>query len=127
MVLWATHALGVKLAIGLCRKKLTSKLPMLETRQASSDEDMLTGDETDSVFDPADVQDVLNEEYAVAFDIPGKTLLTDSAFTSVLPPTPTPSQRQTHRASPLCSPLSPPPSPHPITADPILTKQLGLW
>lgn len=52
------------------RKNLTSKLPMLEARQASSDEDMLTGDETDSIFDPADTQDEINEEYAVAFDIP---------------------------------------------------------
>ncbi|XP_070212949.1 unconventional myosin-IXb-like [Littorina saxatilis] len=52
------------------RKNLTSKLPMLETRQASSDEDILTGDETDSYFDPADTQDDINEEYAVAFDLP---------------------------------------------------------
>ena len=39
---------------------------MLETRQASSDEDMLSGDEVDS-------GSVLgrNEEYAVNFDLPG--------------------------------------------------------
>nr|KAG5705932.1 hypothetical protein BaRGS_010822 [Batillaria attramentaria] len=54
------------------RKNLTSKLPMLEARQASSDEDMLTGDEMDSIFDPSDAPDdvSVNEEYAVAFDVP---------------------------------------------------------
>jgi hypothetical protein len=41
---------------------------MLETRQASSDEDMLT-DETDSLIDAG--YDGTNEEYAVAFDLPG--------------------------------------------------------
>ncbi|KAL8597793.1 hypothetical protein ACOMHN_004908 [Nucella lapillus] len=51
------------------RKDLTSKLPVLETRQASSDEDMLT-DETDSVFDSMDLPSENNEEYAVAFDLP---------------------------------------------------------
>ena len=66
----------------MCRKNLTSKLPMLETRQASSDEDMLTGDETDSMFDPADNQDEVNEENAVAFDIPGKEWTTSRAFCS---------------------------------------------
>ena len=45
---------------------------MLETRQASSDEDMLTGDETDSMFDPADIHDEMGEEYDASFDIPGK-------------------------------------------------------
>lgn len=44
---------------------------MLETRQASSDEDMLTGDETDSIFDAADIQEEMSEDYAVAFDVPG--------------------------------------------------------
>ena len=61
--------------VGLCacRKDLTSKLPMLETRQASSDEDMLT-DETDSVFDSTDAPSENNEEYAVAFELPGEDL-----------------------------------------------------
>ncbi|KAK7496039.1 hypothetical protein BaRGS_00012740 [Batillaria attramentaria] len=59
-------------------KNLTSKLPMLEARQASSDEDMLTGDEMDSIFDPSDAPDdvSVNEEYAVAFDVPGDSVQT---------------------------------------------------
>ncbi|XP_012945024.1 unconventional myosin-IXAa [Aplysia californica] len=46
------------------KDKLTYKLPMLETRQASSDEDVLSTDEMDAVLDN------MNEEYAVNFDLP---------------------------------------------------------
>ncbi|GFR76566.1 unconventional myosin-IXb [Elysia marginata] len=47
------------------KRQLTFKLPMLETRQASSDEDMLSGDEID-------VGSVTgrNEEYAISFYLP---------------------------------------------------------
>ncbi|GFO36528.1 unconventional myosin-ixa, partial [Plakobranchus ocellatus] len=47
------------------KHQLTFKLPMLETRQASSDEDMLSGDEVDSGSVTG-----RNEEYAVSFDLP---------------------------------------------------------
>lgn len=50
------------------RDKITYKLPILETRQASSDEDILSGDETDSVVDA----DRMNEEYGSSFDLPGE-------------------------------------------------------
>ncbi|RUS79661.1 hypothetical protein EGW08_012584, partial [Elysia chlorotica] len=47
------------------KHQLTFKLPMLETRQASSDEDMLSGDELES----GSVHG-RNEEYAINFDLP---------------------------------------------------------
>ncbi|XP_067665748.1 unconventional myosin-IXb-like isoform X12 [Haliotis asinina] len=51
------------------KDNLTTRLPVLEPRQASSDEDMLTGDEFESSFDPMDdLED--NEEYASTFDLP---------------------------------------------------------
>ena len=43
---------------------------MLEPRHASSDEELLTGDECESSFDPMDDYDQ-NEEYASTFDQPG--------------------------------------------------------
>ncbi|XP_055956290.1 unconventional myosin-IXa isoform X3 [Patella vulgata] len=52
------------------RENLTSTLPMLDFRQGSSDEDMLTGDEFESSFDPMDERDDFYEEYAVTFDLP---------------------------------------------------------
>ncbi|XP_076443388.1 unconventional myosin-IXb-like isoform X3 [Babylonia areolata] len=52
------------------RKKLTSKLPILETRQASSDEDVLTGDETDSMLDLVDACHDNQDEDPAAFDLP---------------------------------------------------------
>ena len=55
-----------KYDVYFCRHQLTFKLPMLETRQASSDEDMLSGDEVDSGGVIGS-----NEEYAVNFDLPG--------------------------------------------------------
>ncbi|KAH9513297.1 Unconventional myosin-IXa [Bulinus truncatus] len=48
------------------KDKITCKLPALETRQVSSDEDMLSGDEIDGDFDG----DGQNEEYATGFDQP---------------------------------------------------------
>ncbi|XP_071119029.1 unconventional myosin-IXb-like isoform X6 [Haliotis cracherodii] len=51
------------------KDNLTTRLPVLEPRQASSDEDMLTGDEFESSFDPMDDLDD-NEEYASTFDLP---------------------------------------------------------
>ncbi|CAL1546779.1 unnamed protein product [Lymnaea stagnalis] len=48
------------------KDKLTFKLPMLETRQASSDEDVLSGDEIDGDLEG----DGINEEYAVNFELP---------------------------------------------------------
>ncbi|XP_041367346.1 unconventional myosin-IXAa-like isoform X3 [Gigantopelta aegis] len=51
------------------RDKLTSELPVLEPRHASSDEELLTGDECESSLDPTDDYDQ-NEEYASTFDQP---------------------------------------------------------
>ncbi|BFZ01247.1 hypothetical protein BsWGS_04286 [Bradybaena similaris] len=51
------------LSINKEKDKITCKLPHLEVRQTSSDEDVLSGDETDAT-------EAAQEEYAVNFDMP---------------------------------------------------------
>lgn len=50
------------------RENLTSLLPALECRHLSSDDDGLSTDGMDSIYDTADEEE--NEEYALTFDLP---------------------------------------------------------
>lgn len=52
------------------RENLTSLLPALECRHLSSDDDGLSTDGMDSIYDTADEEE--NEEYALTFDLPGR-------------------------------------------------------
>ncbi|XP_056022889.1 unconventional myosin-IXa-like isoform X5 [Ostrea edulis] len=50
------------------RENLTTNLPALECRHLSSDDDGLSTDGPDSIYDTADEEE--NEEYALTFDLP---------------------------------------------------------
>ncbi|XP_061172961.1 unconventional myosin-IXa-like [Saccostrea echinata] len=50
------------------RENLTTNLPALECRHLSSDDDGLSTDGVDSIYDTADEEE--NEEYALTFDLP---------------------------------------------------------
>lgn len=54
------------------RENLTSLLPALECRHLSSDDDGLSTDGMDSIYDTADEEE--NEEYALTFDLPGRKM-----------------------------------------------------
>lgn len=54
-----------------CRQNLTSKLPALECRHLSSDDDINSTDDVDSTYDTADDFDE-NEEFAMTFEHPGR-------------------------------------------------------
>ncbi|KAJ8304274.1 hypothetical protein KUTeg_017857 [Tegillarca granosa] len=52
------------------KENLTSKLPALECRHLSSDDEIISTDEMDSMYDTADDGE-LSEEYALTFELPG--------------------------------------------------------
>ena len=52
------------------REQLTINMPSLECRHSSSEEDLLSTDDLDSVTDP---EGVPYEEYAITFDLPGNS------------------------------------------------------
>ena len=56
------------------RENLTTMLPALECRHLSSDDDGLSTDGMDSIYDTADEED--NEELALTFDLPGMLIRT---------------------------------------------------
>lgn len=51
---------------------LTLRMPALECRHSSSEEDILSTDDLDSTGDELDEVDENYEEYAVTFDLPGR-------------------------------------------------------
>uniref|UniRef100_A0A8W8HYB0 Myosin-IXa n=1 Tax=Magallana gigas TaxID=29159 RepID=A0A8W8HYB0_MAGGI len=65
------------------RENLTSLLPALECRHLSSDDDGLSTDGMDSIYDTADEEE--NEEYALTFDLPGRKMKR-TGLTLVSPP-----------------------------------------